>query len=75
MREILIKAGKDFVSNRWCILFGNKTHNFSFDLQEGFEQTMPYPGIIMDEEGIRKMIDFLLQTLQEREENEQSDLE
>lgn len=74
MRKILIKAGKDFVSDCWSILFCNQTHNFSFKLQEGFEQTMPYPGIIMDEEGIKQMIDFLQQTLEE-EENEQSNLE
>lgn len=73
-----MKVGKDLVTNRWTVVLVNKTHTFSFDFQEGFPATTPYPGGIMEEESVLKMLHFLHQTLAEKEEeekNEQSDVE
>lgn len=75
MRQILIKLGKDFGSDMWSILLANEYFTFAIPCQEGFEKTMPFPGGIMDEDGVRQLITFLEQTLLEGKENEQSDLE
>ena len=75
MRKLIVKIGKDFGSNKWSILFTNMTYNFHFECDEGFEYTVPFPGRILDEDEIKQMIEFLQQTLEEREENEQSNLE
>jgi hypothetical protein len=75
VRKLLVKIGKEFISNKWNVVFINETHNFSFELEEGFQQTIPFPGNTMDENNISDMIDFLQQTLNERDDHEQSDLE
>lgn len=75
MRKILMKIGKDFASNQWSFVASNQNEIFSLCFQEGFTETIPYPGGVLNEEDILKMIDFLCKTLQEREENEQSNME
>jgi len=75
MRKLLVKLGKDFGSNEWGIVFVNKTHTLGFPCQEGFPQTVPYPGAILEEDAIKQMIEFLQQTIMEIEDHEQSDVE
>ena len=76
MRQLLIKLGKDFGSDMWGILLANEHFTFSIPCQEGFEQTMPYPGGVLGEDGVRQLITFLEQTLLEKErDNEQRNLE
>ncbi len=74
MPRLLIKLGKDFCSNTWEIVLGNKTHNWAIECMEPFELTHPYPGAVLGKKDIEILIQFLQQTLEE-EENEQSDLE
>ncbi len=75
MREVLVKIGKDFISNKWGIVFTNTTHRFSFECEDGFVSTIPFPGKILSEKEIKEMIEFLQQTLEEKEDHEQSDME
>lgn len=75
MRQILIKIGKDFGGDMWSILLSNEHFTFSFPCQEGFEKTIPFPGGVLGEDGVRQLITFLEKTLLEGKENEQSDLE
>ena len=74
MRKLIVKIGKDFGSNKWSILFTNLTHNFHFECEEGFEYTTPFPGRILDKNDIKQMIEFLQQTLEEKQ-NEQNKME
>jgi hypothetical protein len=73
-RELIVSMGKEFACNKWGVSFVNSTHNFSFHLEEGFNETIPFPGKILNSDEIKEMIGFLQQTLEE-EENEQSNLE
>jgi hypothetical protein len=74
MRKLIVKIGKDFGSNKWSILFTNLTYNFHFECEEGFEYTTPFPGRILDKNDIKQMIEFLQQTLEEKQ-NEQNKME
>jgi len=74
MRNIIASIGKEFGYDRWTIAFKNRTHNYSFQFQEGFEKTIPFPGMILEENDIKELIEFLQKTLEE-EDNEQSNLE
>jgi hypothetical protein len=75
MRKLLVKIGKDFGNDKWGIVFGSTTETLAFHCIEGFPQTVPFPGTIIEEDGIKQMITFLQKTLQEKEENEQSIME
>lgn len=71
----MVCIGKDFGADKWGISFMNNTHNFSFQLEEGFKETTPFPGVYLSEIEIQEMIDFLQQTLNEEAEHEESNLE
>lgn len=75
MRELLLQVGKCFGTNKWNIVFANASETLGFECEEGFLHTIPYPGTILDEERIKKMIHFLQQTLMEKENHEQSNVE
>ena len=74
MSKLLLKIEKDFCTNTWNVLMGNKTQNYLIEFIEPFELTHPNPGAILAKKDIEILIKFLQQTLEE-EENEQSNLE
>ncbi len=74
MRELLIKLGKDFGGDMWSICMSNEHFTFAIPCKDGFERTVPFPGIVLQEDGIRQLITFLEQTLMEKED-EQSNME
>lgn len=74
MPKLLLKIEKDFVTNAWNVLMGNKTQNYLIELIESFEFTHPNPGAILAKKDIEILIEFLQQTLKE-EDNEQSIVE
>jgi hypothetical protein len=74
MRKLLVKIGKDFVSNQWGISFGGMEESFSLFLKEGFSDTVPFPGAELSTDDIHNLIVFLDKELKERYD-EQSNLE
>jgi len=74
MRKLLMKVGKDFASDNWSVILGNMTNTCALTFKEGFEATIPFPGNMLEEEAIKQLIEFLQQTLEEKEDG-QSNLE
>ena len=74
MRKLLMKLGKEFTSDIWSVILSNATNTCSLTFKQGFEPTTPFPGNMLEEDAIRQMIEFLQQTLEEKEDG-QSDLE
>ena len=75
MRNLLVKIGKEFASNKWGVSFSNTANTFNVECEEGFGVTVPFPGSIITEEEIKTFISFLQQTLEEKEDHEQSNME
>lgn len=74
MPKLILKIEKDFCTNTWNLLMGNKTQKYLIEFIEPFEFTHPNPGTVLAKKDIEILIKFLQQTLEE-EENEQSNLE
>jgi hypothetical protein len=69
MPKVKIILGKEFGHDYWCISLRNKSSCLNIICEEGYKETMPYAGIHIDENEILELIDFLVQTLREKEEN------
>jgi hypothetical protein len=70
MRKLLMKLGKEFTTDIWSVVLSNATNTCSLSFVSGFEPTIPFPGNILEEEAIKQMIEFLQQTLEEKEDGQ-----
>jgi hypothetical protein len=74
MRKLITKLGKEFTSDVWRVYLSNATNTYSMCFKQGFELTYPFPGNILEQDNIKLLIEFLQQTLEEKED-EQSNVE